>query len=165
MSDVEARWADLESVGLVQLTWEADEYATIEDLEGDCFNPQANPDMDPAQLAEERREFIRTVEREGVWGLCGEYRLSEEDDWQHADSVWGLVGDDDFYVPDIKAATLDAFDKARAAAAEAERVEAEERETLRMVARELLDANRGGHKMTERAAQWAERILAEGSES
>lgn len=31
------------------------------------------------------------------------------------------------------------------------------------IARELLDANRGGHKITEKTAQWAEKILREGS--
>jgi hypothetical protein len=48
------------------------------------------------------------VDRDGVWGIVGEYFDGER--WQHADSCFGFVGDDwknSGYDTDIMRATLD----------------------------------------------------------
>lgn len=144
------RWLTAELNGLVRLEWVPDEHMDIEDLEGDSYNPAAHPDMDPAQLAEERQDFIRKCESEGVWGLCGQYRLDAESDvWRNSDSIWGLVGQDDAgYMPDIKAATLDALEKAQGEAAE-------KRATLREVASAVC----GYRQSTKRALAWALQTL------
>lgn len=54
------------------------------------------------------------INRLGVYGVVGEYRLNEDSEWESADSVWGCAGYDhadsfieNCYVPDIMAETLD----------------------------------------------------------
>lgn len=100
--------------GNVRLRVVPDETCSLEDLEGDCFNPKANPDIPASQLQRDREEFIAKVNREGVWGIVGEYFDGEA--WQHADSCFGFVGDDwrhSGYDTDIMRATLDAARDAR----------------------------------------------------
>lgn len=113
---IRTEWAEREDdsecpeyVGAVRLRVEADSYASLDDLEGDCFNPHANPDISPARLARERAAFIEKVECEGVWGIIGEYWDGRQ--WRQADSVWGFVGDDwqdSGYDIDIMSSALDA---------------------------------------------------------
>jgi hypothetical protein len=91
-----------------------DETCSFEDLEGDCFNPKADPEISASRLQRDREEFIATVNREGVSGIVGEYFDGEV--WQHADSCFGFVGDDwkhSGYDTDIMRATLDAANDAR----------------------------------------------------
>ena len=87
-----------------------DEVCSYEDLDGDTFNPIQNPDIKPEILArEEQREHDR-IDRDGVWGVVGEYFDGEK--WQHADSCFGFVGDDwenSGYEIDIMAATLESL--------------------------------------------------------
>jgi hypothetical protein len=68
--------------GNVRLRMVPDETCSLEDLEGDCFNPQANPDIPASQLQRDREEFIAKVNREGVWGIMGEY--FDGDDWKNS---------------------------------------------------------------------------------
>jgi hypothetical protein len=96
--------------GLIQ----ADETCSLADLEGDCFNPKANPDIPISKLQSDRKEFIAKVDREGAWGIIGEYFDGEQ--WQHADSCSGFVGDDwknSGYDTDIMRATLNEATDAR----------------------------------------------------
>lgn len=51
--------------------------------------------------AEERNMYRRSlwvrIEREGVWGVVGEFRPDPRGPWlawEHADSCWGFIGDD-----------------------------------------------------------------------
>lgn len=62
------------------------------------------------KVAESRKKLWEQIEREGVWGLVGEY-LDASGRWEEADSVWGIIGDDDDYYPQIKQAALDAYDR------------------------------------------------------
>lgn len=85
-----------------------DETCSLEDLEGDCFNSKANPDIPASRLQHDREDFIAKVNRDGVWGIIGEYFDGEA--WHHADSCFGFVGDDwkhSGYDTDIMRATLD----------------------------------------------------------
>src|ERR1700693_6591303 len=87
---------------------------SLEDLEGDGFNPKANPDISASKLQRDREVFIAKVNREGVWGVIGEYFDGEQ--WRHADSCFGFVGDDwkdSGYDTDIMRATLDESSGAR----------------------------------------------------
>lgn len=100
--------------GSVRLRLVPDETCSFEDLEGDYFNPEANPDIPASRLQRDRKDFIANVNREGVWGIIGEYFDGEQ--WQHADSCFGFVGDDwknTGYDTDIMRATLDAARDAR----------------------------------------------------
>ena len=94
--------------GNVRLRVVPDDSCSLEDLEGDCFNPKANPDIPASKLQRDRGVFIAKVNREGVWGIIGEYFDGEV--WQHADSCFGFVGEDwknSGYDTDIMRATLD----------------------------------------------------------
>lgn len=100
--------------GNVRLRVVPDEMRTLEDLEGDCFNPKANPDISASKLERDRDEFIAKVNHEGVWGIVGEYFDGEQ--WQHTDSCFGFVGDDwkhSGYDADIMRATLNEAKDAR----------------------------------------------------
>jgi len=100
--------------GNVRLRLVPDETCSLEDLEGDCFDPNANPDIPASRLQRDREDFIAKVNQEGVWGVVGEYFDGEK--WQHADSCFGFVGDDwknSGYDTDIMRATLDAANAAR----------------------------------------------------
>ncbi len=100
--------------GNVRLRVVSDETCSLEDLEGDCFNPKANPDISASKLHHDRQQFIETVNREGVWGIIGEYFDGER--WQHADSCFGFVGNDwehSGYDTDIMRATLNEAKDAR----------------------------------------------------
>ena len=95
--------------GDVRLRVVPDELCSLDDLEGDCFNPKANPDIPTSRLERDRQEFIEKVNAEGVWGIIGEYFDGEA--WQHADSCFEFVGDDwkhSGYDTDIMRETLDA---------------------------------------------------------
>ena len=77
----------------VRLLIEPDEHISIEDLEGDTFNPLANPDINPRKLAQQRKEFIEKVNQEGVCGIISQVKCTCCNTWITADSVWGFVGD------------------------------------------------------------------------
>lgn len=76
----------------VRLTVHEDTHFSIEDLEGDCFDPSLNPDIDRCILLKEQNKFRERVEYLGVFGIVGEYWTGRC--WKVADSVWGFVGED-----------------------------------------------------------------------
>lgn len=92
----------------VRVRFDPDEYVSCEDLCGDCFNPDENPHLSKEALERKKREFLDTVNRDGVWGAIGEFWNGEE--WIDADSIWGLVGlDEDDYILDIMASAIDGY--------------------------------------------------------
>src|SRR5580700_5298855 len=68
--------------GDVRLRVVPDETCSFDDLEGNCFNPKANPEIPASKLQRDHEEFIAKVNREGVSGIIGEYFDGEV--WQHA---------------------------------------------------------------------------------
>jgi hypothetical protein len=93
--------------GDVRLRIVADDSVDLDNLFGDTFNPKANPDIHPDRLERERQAEVERVERDGVWGVVGEFFDGEE--WQHTDSCFGFIGDDwkdSGYDVDIMASTL-----------------------------------------------------------
>lgn len=71
----------------------------------------------PAWIARTKREILRTVERDGLWGVVGEY-LSVEGTWVQSNAVWDFVGDswkDSGYDGDIMRATMAAWCEEHAA--------------------------------------------------
>ena len=103
---------DEPEIGSVRLRIEPDDSMNIEDLEGDTFNPKVNSDIPRARLEREQKEFREKVNRDGVWGVIGEYWDGEE--WQHADSCFGFVGDqwkDSGYDIHIMSSTLEQASK------------------------------------------------------
>lgn len=70
-----------------------DEGADLENLMGDCFNPKANPDIDPEKLAEDEKHFLDLVNREGVFGYVLEkWNPETGKGFEHVDSCFGFVG-------------------------------------------------------------------------
>lgn len=78
----------------VRLRVEPDYTFYPEDLMGDAYNPEANPDINPTLLEKQKKEFIQRCEREGIYFLIGEYECPCCGEWTVADSVGGFVGDD-----------------------------------------------------------------------
>jgi len=79
--------------------------------------------FDTWEISDDQKEKIRAelwarIEREGVWGITGQYRVCSCDEcgnpahWEDVDSVWGFVGDDwqdSGYDTDVMQGTIDAF--------------------------------------------------------
>jgi len=94
--------------GDVRLRIVADDSIDLDNLFGDTFNPEVNSDIPASRLERERQAEIDRVNRDGVWGVVGEFFDGEE--WQHADSCFGFIGDDwkdSGYDTDIMASTLE----------------------------------------------------------
>jgi hypothetical protein len=94
--------------GNVRLRIVADECVDLDNLFGDTYSHKANPDIPESRLERERKQEIDRVNRDGVWGVVGEFFDGEA--WQHADSCWGFVGEDwkdSGYDTDIMHSTLE----------------------------------------------------------
>ncbi len=100
-------WERLEQSGLVRLAWRPGTNPGYEDLAGDCFDIEKHPRVPGGgrALRSEEQAFRDKIERDGVWGLVGEYRLRPCEEcsswnydecahagWQHGDGVWDFVG-------------------------------------------------------------------------
>ncbi len=102
---------------LVRLRVMPDECCELDNILGDSYDPKVNPDIPAERLERERQAEIDRINRDGVWGVIGEYRVSADEEWEQADSCWGFVGDDwknSGYDIDIMQTTLDALEKAQA---------------------------------------------------
>ena len=100
--------------GNVRLRVVPDETCSLEDLEGDCFNPKANPDIPAVKTGTRSRGIHR--ESESGRSVGNHRRILRRGRWQHADSCFGFVGDDwkhSGYDTDIMRATLDEAKDAR----------------------------------------------------
>jgi hypothetical protein len=93
-ADIRVQWADAEDKGLVRLRVEPDEHCDLGDLFGDTFDPRVNTGIKPERLEREKQAEIDRINRDGVWGIIGEYRCPTCGKWTQADSCWGFVGDD-----------------------------------------------------------------------
>lgn len=100
------QWEALESAGFVRLAWVTD-CDTYDDSYIDTWT-----DVRESERERARKDLWEQIERDGVWGLVGEYRFDPEDDegWDSGDAIYGLVGQDDAgYATDIMATTIDTF--------------------------------------------------------
>lgn len=112
------RFADLESQGLVTLASE-DEQENYFDVYG---KPDAYEGKNGKRVSADQalKEMEATLERWGCVVIYTEFRLSEDDEFEHADSIGRCVyanpldPRENWYVPDLMSAALDAYDKARA---------------------------------------------------
>lgn len=65
----------------------------LENLKGDCFNPEVNPDIDIEELKKQEKAFEKKVYNEGVYGYVLEKWNPEPGiGYEHLDSCWGFVG-------------------------------------------------------------------------
>jgi hypothetical protein len=57
----------------VRLRYVPDDYAEMDNLKGDCFDPKHNRHISEKKLAEQEKEFEEVVYREGVYGIVSEF--------------------------------------------------------------------------------------------
>lgn len=102
----------LEMQDKVRLRVEPDNDADMGNLKGDCFDPRVNPDIPQAKLEQAEREFEERIERDGVVGIIAEYWDERNEEWEHADSCFGFIGDDwidSGYDFDLMQSAVDAY--------------------------------------------------------
>lgn len=98
--------------GEVRLRILADTDCSMDDLKGDVYDRAVNPEIPESRMAREEKEFEERIDREGVWGITGEFW--DGDEWIFVDSCWGFVGDDfraTGYEYECKHAVLQAYIK------------------------------------------------------
>lgn len=103
------RWEHAEDAGLVRFRTLPDEGPYDA---GDTYDVDMHKDTVPggerAIVAQRKAEESR-LERDGLWGIACDYRVSPSMPWTPGDSVWGFVGDDwqdSGYDVDVRAETL-----------------------------------------------------------
>ena len=69
-----------------------DEHMSFDDLTGDTYNADVNPDVPKHVMDKQRQAEIDRIDSEGVYGHRAEYWDGSE--WIETDSIWGFVGDD-----------------------------------------------------------------------
>ena len=100
--------------GHVRIVEHPDEYVDLDDLLGESYDPNVNPDIKPEILERERQDEIERINRDGVWGYTAEYWNGAT--WEHADSICGFVGNDftkSGYNTDLMQSALDALNRCR----------------------------------------------------
>jgi hypothetical protein len=81
-------------LGLFRIVLVEDDNYSFEDLCGDCYNPEANPDIEVTTLARQKRAFRARVNSQGVYGAVMQVRPIPTEEWINIESLWGLVGMD-----------------------------------------------------------------------
>jgi len=102
-------WDRLESAGLVRLSIIPDDY--YDDSYIDTWD-----DASESRREQIKKELWEKIERDGVWGIVGEYKIDpESENWEHGDSCFGFIGDewrDSGYDHSIKELTITALQQA-----------------------------------------------------
>ena len=109
-------WEQLKRAGLVRLVMEESDLNPIEDMTFEDYTDQNGRRVTAEEWEE---ETIRIIELVGNWDLTTEYRLSIDDEWEHADNIGGCAGyhdgmghnvADDWrynsYVPDLMSSAI-----------------------------------------------------------
>jgi len=81
-------------LGMFRVVLVEDETYSFEDLCGDMYNPEANPDVDVTVLARQKRAYRARVNRDGVYGSLAQVRNTPTGLWVTVESIWGFVGED-----------------------------------------------------------------------
>lgn len=81
-------------LGVFRIVLVPDHSFNFDDLCGDMFNPEANPEIPVTTLARQKRAYRARVNREGVYGAVMQCRDTPTGEWVDIESVWALVGDD-----------------------------------------------------------------------
>ena len=114
-ADTKIAFDKLVESGDVHLRIESYYDADPEDLMGDLFEPEANPDIPEVELQSEKTSYIQRMDDEGIWGVIGEFKCPYCESWIEADSVWGFVGNDwkeSGYDEDIMNTTMEKLNEA-----------------------------------------------------
>lgn len=96
---INVAWNKLEDKGLVRFRTEPEDDMSLDDVIGEGANDKT------------RKLIAARVERDGVWGIIGEFK-NESGYWEQGSSVWGFIGDDwkdSWSDTDVKAETMEAL--------------------------------------------------------
>ena len=70
-----------------------EDYYDLDDLKGDGYKAEHNPEIDVATLKSDELKFEETVYNKGVYGYILEYWNPEiGEGWTTIDSCWGFIG-------------------------------------------------------------------------
>jgi len=103
--------------GKISIGRDEDDHCSFDDLAGDCFNPDANPDIDPAKLKREENAYKAKIRRSGVWGYRSSYwtgRSWEDSEGLEHSAICGFVGFEFFgsgYELQVMEEALDAYNR------------------------------------------------------
>lgn len=87
----------IKQIGNMRLIEVDDTDYDMDNLKGDCFTPKHNPGIDPAELAQQEKDFEQQVYNDGVYGYIVErWNPATDAGWEHVDSIWGFVGNSFF---------------------------------------------------------------------
>lgn len=109
-----SQWEALEDAGLVRLDIVPDYDIDLDNILGTCYDIDSVGRFDGGKrrLDKQREMEIDRINREGVWGVVGQYRLYDNDQWENANSCSGFVGSewkDSGCDMDIMAETVEAL--------------------------------------------------------
>jgi hypothetical protein len=111
------RFRELESEDLVRMRAEPEEESYL-DVYGDDELRHAERNGHPIPYDQARKELIEMLDRDGVWWTVAEWRASEDDEWEQADSCGMHAGYKDVldpfqncYVIDEMQSAIDALEK------------------------------------------------------
>jgi hypothetical protein len=83
----------LEAFGPFRILEVQDHDNEIENLKGDCFRPNDNPEIDPRELRKQELFFEVKVQNLGVFGYILEvWNPKIGHGWTHVDSCYGFIG-------------------------------------------------------------------------
>lgn len=125
---IQDAWTDLENEGVVRIEHPVD-CEPYDDSYIDTWD-----DLSPKKREEEKKRLWRQIERQGVYGIQGQF--SDGEHWNNVDTMWGIFGDDltdNGYDLDIKEATIAAYRRHCNARATSQAAELAERVTYASV--------------------------------
>lgn len=108
---IDRQWGTLENVemgdnfGMVRLGVEPDQDNYF-DIYGE---PEGYTNADGAEVTaeQERQDIIDLIDRDGIWWVFAEYRISPRHPWEIGDSIGMIIGANNPYEDDLKSTTID----------------------------------------------------------
>jgi hypothetical protein len=77
----------------VYVSIDPDNFSTVKDLMGDCYDPRVNPDFAPHVLKRQEERELKRIEEDGAW--CLTLMVNRDEDCAESiDSTGGFIGDD-----------------------------------------------------------------------
>lgn len=89
--DREADLRRLDAETTVALVISPDDYVELGEMEGNMFDARLNPEIRPAWLEQERKNYHAMLERDGVWCISAHYR-NARGEWEQGDCCCGFDG-------------------------------------------------------------------------
>lgn len=84
----------LEAAGHVSILKEFDQEWSFDDLLGDTYDPDANPDMNRNLILKQKKEQLERIEREQVWFYYTAVKRHRSKGWDETEACGGFIGDD-----------------------------------------------------------------------